>query len=217
MGEDVNTLKLIPISPVHEGIFRTVLFLSKMDSKREIVKEKLINEYNKNPKDLNAAFACAFHFLMPSDTVDLMERKEYVDMAMEIFDNILENEPGNWLARYNKVKLVSLFADNFRNDNEIIEDIESLISIQEKSEYKPYFILPYLLLAEIMFDNGNMEECNKYVQKATTMEKSYVGLLEDFLYHQLVGFTGKLYAAGEYGLADAVKGIANSIFLITHG
>ena len=207
-----KAISLHPITAEHEEIFRTVVFMSKMKNKRKVIKDELSSAFNNRKNDVNTALAYAVFCLLPCETEDVLVQKESIETAIEVFDHIIKLEPGNWLARYSKARLMSLFSDSFREEREIIDELDTLISMQENSKYEPYYILPYMLYAELLVNNGEMERAKAYIEKAASMETAPITLLKDFLYHQLLSFESKLRSFEEFETANRVRQIMRKLF-----
>lgn len=205
-------IKVKLIDKKDNEVFRTAVFMSKMQGKHNEIKNILREKYENNPSDLDTAFAYAVFSLLPYETDDVLEQKEAIETAIDVFDHILRMQPGNWLARYYKIHLLSMFSDSFRDDEEIIEELESLIYLQESCEHKPYFVLPHLQLAELYFGNGERVKAKELLTNAESMKKEPIKILSDFLYHQVIGFESKLRISGENHEADRVNRIGCTFF-----
>lgn len=207
-----KTSKMIPITAQDESMYRTLLFMTKLKPNNSEIKEKLHKEYVDHAEDLNVALSYVTYCFLASNTADMMEVKELTEEALDVLDEIIEVAPDSWLARYNRIKILLYYPSSFRNEDEIIEDIEYLIKLQNEAEYAPYFVLPYLLYAELLFDMDEITKSNEYIDKAYNMQLLPVGLLGDFLYAQVLGFVNKLEGEDEFEEADKLKEIAEKLF-----
>ena len=80
-----------------------------------------------------------------------------------------------------RIRILSMLPNSYRDEESIIEDINLLIETQNNSEYQPYFVIPYILLAGLYWSMGEDEEATLVIEDAQKLEKSKIIDIPDFL------------------------------------
>lgn len=137
----------LPINKDECEIFRTIALLSRLNNGNENLRETLKEEYENKPEDIQVKFAYALYNIMLTNPNDVLESKSNVENALEVFEEIIEERPSCWLAQMYRIRILSMLPNSYRDEESIIEDINLLIETQNNSEYQPYFVIPYILLA----------------------------------------------------------------------
>jgi tetratricopeptide (TPR) repeat protein len=85
-----------------------------------------------------------------------------------------------------------------RDEQELLDALQILISSQEQTVFEPYFVIPYLLVAQYYQSIGNREDAEKYFDKADTLPKKPIQVLGNFLMMPLRYFDSGLLASNDY-------------------
>jgi tetratricopeptide (TPR) repeat protein len=212
MISDNEVVKLKPISNADIEIFRTISFISRIRERYQEVKQKLSYACDKNPFDTSALLAYGIFNLSCLEADGVLMEKNNIENALIAFEQILFQEPGYWIVQIYKYSLLLKVPNSFRDDDEIAGDLESLIELQKHSEFQPYFIMPYILLAELFHTRGDKEKGIEYIRQAEELPKVEVRFLPDFLAVPLFEFENRLKKSGEIELAKKVNDIGRSYF-----
>jgi len=204
--------KLNSITKAQNDIYYTVVFMSKLKNDYEDMKLRLKDTYKKQPEDMNALLAYAIFLIMPHKGEDIIGKIDAINEAIDLFDDMVTNDPYSWLGRYYKTRVPSLFADMYRDDEDILMQLNELIELQSESMYEPYFILPYLQCAELYLCIGEIEKALKYIEEAKNMNQKEIVYLPDLLHRQIIGLESKLRVSGQNHIADEVLEIGKILF-----
>ena len=204
---------ITPISKRDNEMFRSAIFASNALKNLEKLKEKLKNAYLDNPGDITNALGFGIFSIVPSQVDDPVEQKESLEDAIDAFEKILEKDPNHWLSLYYKNKLKSLFSSYYGEEEEIIAGIKELIDRQNQSEHRPYFVLPYILMVDILLTGSSADKDGalEFLTKAENLPREAV---KD---HYLLGFLfmeldKKLRMSGEDDLAERVIRLGHEYF-----
>ncbi|GAE87566.1 hypothetical protein [Acetivibrio straminisolvens] len=201
-----------PITSKDAETVRTIVFMAKLTDKHGEIRSKLTKSYEKNSSDIEVAFAFGLFNLLAIEKDDMMVSKMNIENALEAFDSIILKEPGYWLVRMLKSRLLLMLPSSVRYEEEVIEELESMIEIQKNSQYQPYFIIPYILLAEFYHSGGHKEKAEKYIKEAEELKREPVKILQDFLVLPFVSLENKLVSSGEYEMANRILGLGRDLF-----
>lgn len=208
------SITLIPISAKDIEIFRGAVFARKAikAENRNKIKQKLADYYSQNPKSREAALSYAAFNILPGKSEDPFDQKEAIEGSIEAFKRVLEMEKGHWLSRYYIAKLQSLFDEYYDEDDYQLKDIDELIALQNQADHKPYFILPYILKAKLLYNLDRQEEAIKYIETVESFPKEPVKELPDFLGYIFIEFENKLRVIEENEMADRIKKLGHAYF-----
>lgn len=205
--------QLLPISKFDIETYRTMSFFSKMKHRRDTIRNKLIENIEKNPEEVNSVMALAILNFLPSDLEDVLAQKENIEISLVNFDKILLKQPNYWLVRVYKLWLLTSIPLSFTSEELIEEELNTLISLQEQTRKQySYFVVGYTLAARFFYNKGDMELCNEYLDKVSLLDKYPVDKLEDFLSKQLVEFEGSLMISKELEVMNKVYSIRSEFF-----
>lgn len=205
---------ITPISKRDVEIFRSAVFASKALNNPEKLKNRLKDYYCNNPQDPTTALSFGIFSILPSRTKDPLELKDGLEDAIDAFEKVLAHDPGHWLARFYKARLQALFCDYYGEEESIIEEINQLIDWQNQSEHRPYFVLPYMLMADVLLTSaiGSPEEALRYIAKAESLPRKPVEELSDLLGFIFIEMENKLKLSGEDDLAGRVGQMGREYF-----
>jgi tetratricopeptide (TPR) repeat protein len=206
--------KIIPISKKDIETFRSATFARKAikGEKLDKLKQKLTDYYSNNPNSIDAALSYAAFNILYGKTDDPFDQKEAIEEAIMAFQRILKLEERHWLARYYAAKLQSLFVEYYGDDEDQIKDIQELIELQNNVEHKPYFVLPYILMAKMLYNLDRKDEAIQYLEKAENFPVKPIQELTDFLGFLFIEFENKLRVIDENDVADRIKKLGQAYF-----
>jgi len=205
---------LTPISKQDIEICRSAIFASKVMKNQAKLRKNLKDRFRQDPANFNNAMSLGILSILPSDSDDPLDRKDALEDAVEAFEAVIEHNPRHWLSLFYKVRMQSMFADYYGEEEEVMEEIKELILIQNQSEYQPYFVLPYLLMVDMMLntDGGDREEALQYLELAEKLPSRQVKELPDLLGPIFISLENKLRASGEDQLADRIQDLGENYF-----
>lgn len=199
-----------------EEIVRTSALLSKLKHKDKSFVQKIKKEYLKDILNEEKALLFIFYnwFLAKHDESINQYNNESSFAVMNdilvVIDNLLDNNPNNWLIRILKNKMQSL---SYENEMIIIEDLKELINTQNKNEESmPYSILPLLMISENYYSLADKEKAIHYLNKIHLQEKDKIKVIPDFFKSFFHEYSNKLNISREYDMANKVRLIETSYF-----
>jgi tetratricopeptide (TPR) repeat protein len=202
-----------PISRYDVETFRTMALMAKMHNRRQAIREQLMKAVENNPADVDAALSLAVLNFLPSDTEDTLVQKDNIETALVSFDRILKAQPGYWMVHlYRSWLLVSILPLNFCDEEEIQAELDALLALQAQVEYRPYFILPYILSSEFCYNSGDKVRARDFLRQADALPKQAVTTLPDFLSLQFFAFAKKLRMSGDGEMAEMVENLGRAFF-----
>ncbi|EGD46999.1 hypothetical protein Cpap_1194 [Ruminiclostridium papyrosolvens DSM 2782] len=205
-----NPLKLIKSHD--EEIVRTVLLMVRMKNRTNEFRERLGKAYRATPDNIELAFVFGMFQMLSIEKEISLSAKIFVEEALEAFDNILLVEPGYWLVRILKAKLYSMLPGSLVDDESIINELQTLIELQKKSEYKSYFIVTYIMIADFLFSFAEKQKSWDYIIESSNLNRFPVDVLPDLLVSPLKNFENKLRISGETDMADKIKYMGQDLF-----
>ncbi|WP_438433524.1 hypothetical protein [Gorillibacterium sp. sgz500922] len=156
-------------------LIRTVSLFAKMNN--EAVRDSLLEAYEHNDSDIQTKLAYAFYNLTANTSNDVLESKMKVEAALVALEEILEEQPDHWLAGLYRIRILLMLPSHYRDLTAILQELEDMIETQRNGVYEPYFIAPYLLVAEVYLSQGDLESARAAVEQAKQLEpKALTGL-----------------------------------------
>lgn len=207
-----QNIKFTEITDKDAEIIRTISFMTRLKDRAKDFRNNLLKNYEEKPEDLMAAFAYGLFNLLSYNSDDLLDSKTNVESALNTFEEILEQKPEYWLVRMFKIRLMLMLPNNYRDEDEIIEELNWMIDIQKNTEYRSYFVIPYILLAEFYFSTGEKEKAKESISNADLLEKRPVNLISDFLVIPFKNFEKKLKMSNESEVASKVNQLGKVFF-----
>jgi hypothetical protein len=208
------SITIIPISRKDIEVFKSTVFTCNVvgKDKKDLLKEKLAAHYEKKPDSLEAALSYAAINIMPEEDDSPFEKKDSAEEAIETFNQIVEKHPGHWLSRYYSLKMQSLFAEYYGDEEELVKETVDLIKLQGTVAHKPYFVLPYILLVKLLCFIERQDEAAGYLEKAEDFPAEPVEELAGFLDYIFQEVEGKLRDIDENEMADRVMKLGQLYF-----
>lgn len=214
-------LQLRAITAKEAEIVRTIVLMSRMQERQKDIRDKLAKIYQAKAFDDEAALTFALFHSMNIETDNMLVGKDYVESSIRAFNGIIERDPQSWLVRMLKCRLLLTLPSSLRNEQEIFDQLELLIELQKDSEYQPYYIVPYILMAEFCYSGGQRQKAEEYIRQAEKLERQPVEILSDFLGLTPIIFENKLRRSGELAVAKNIAELGRAffpdIFLKYHG
>jgi tetratricopeptide (TPR) repeat protein len=207
--------KLIPISAKDVETFRLAAILkqSKGDKeKRDKMKQKLFLFYTDNPGSIEAALSYAAYNIILDKNDSHFDRQEATEDAVAAFQRVLELEENHWLARYYRLMLRYLLTEYYGGGDPLVEEIKRLIHMQNQVPHEPYFILPYVLIAKVLYDLERQQEALEYIAIAEKFPVEPVKELPGFLAYFFNEFETRMRVIEENSLAGRVKKLGQGYF-----
>lgn len=203
----------LPIKKEDCEVFRTVALLSRMKERMENIREVLRKQAEKaGSSDIRAKFAFSLFNIMANNATDVLESKTNVEDALETLEDILELEPSYWLAKIYKLRILLMLPSSFRDEEEIIVEINDMLRLQSKSEYQPYFIVTYILLIGLYWSMGNKKMAESAIMEAQKLKKERIRYLSDFLSIMFDELERKLKLSGELENSAVIAELKRDFF-----
>ena len=202
-----------PISRYDVETFRTMALMAKMHNRRHAIRDQLMKTVENDPANMDAALSLAILNFLPSDTEDTLVQKDNIETALVSFGRILDAQPGYWMVHlYKSWLLVSILPINFCDEEEISAELDALLALQAQAEFRPYFVLPYILYAEFYYNGGDKAKAWDFLRQADALPKQPVTTLPDFLSLQFFAFAKKLRMSGDNDMAEMVENLGRTFF-----
>lgn len=197
--------KFSPITHSECEIFQTVSFLSKLPGRREFFREELRKKSEQDESCLHDKLAYAVFNLVAGNEENVLECKTNVENAIATFEEIIELNPECWLAQIYRIRVLLMLPCNFRDEEEVAEDIDAIIEIQKKSTYQPYFVIPYLMISELYWSIGENEKADSYLKEAQKLKIEKIKVIPDYLILIFEDLERKLRKSAKKDFADCVE------------
>lgn len=197
--------KFSPITSSECEVFQTVSFLAKLSGRREFFREELRKKSEQNDASLQDKLAYAVFNLVAGNEDNVLECKTNVENAIATFEEIIEISPECWIAQIFRIRILLMLPCNFRDEEEVAEDIDSIIEIQKKSEYQPYFVIPYLMSSELYWSIGENDKAGFYLQEAQKLKAEKITVIPDYLILIFDDLERKLRKSAKNDFADCIE------------
>lgn len=204
--------KYDPVSASDCETFQTVSFLSKISDRKDFFREELRKKSKQDNADVQEKLAYALFNLVAGSENNVLESKINVENAIATFDEIVEANPECWLAQIYQIRVLLMLPCNFRDEEELVEDIEKVLEIQKESVYQPYFVIPYLLISGLYWSIGEDEKAEMYINQALKLEARKITVIPDYLIIIFDELEAKLRKSAQNDFADIVVGMKRSYF-----
>ncbi|MDW2799932.1 hypothetical protein RZO55_20375 [Clostridium boliviensis] len=162
-------LKFKTVTAKDIDIIRTTALCAKIN--KEKAADILKDAYEKNDNDTYIKLSYALFNLCANTSNDALESKMKVEAALFAFEEILEDKPDYWLAWLYKIRILMMLPNNNKDESVIIDELRDMIQIQENSDYMPYFIAPYFLLAELYMNASEIPKALDIIEQAEKLQK----------------------------------------------
>ena len=197
--------KYVPISKKDCETFKTVAFMSRIADKTEMFRETLRQMSEKENADIQSKLAYALFNMVAGNANSVLESKTNVENAIATFDEILEACPDMWIAKIFKIRIMLMLPCNFRDEEEIADEIQDVIQSQLTSDYQPYFVVTYLLMSELYWSLGEEDTAVNYLNQALEFKPGIITEIPDYLIIIFEELETKLNMSGHTQHADTVK------------
>jgi hypothetical protein len=157
-----------------ERLFHTVTVAARLGRSGRIIKT-LMADYDEYWDDPEAGFryALALIAMIQAGGSEQDKRTRYTQ-SMEALDDVIDSEPGHWLARYcrarHRVVIRTGYGryQEYLNDerDQAVEDTEELLRGQEQVDWQPYFVAGYMLAAQFHAGQGDPQRAAALISKA---------------------------------------------------
>ncbi len=204
--------EFLPISQSDCEAFRTVALLSRMTERIETLRETLRKETEKTGAVNSSKLMFGLFNLVANNASDVLESKTNVEDALDMFEQIIEEQPNYWLAKMYKIRIQLMLPSSFRDEDEVIEEIMDMIEQQKKGEFRPYYVIPYLLISGLYWSFGESEKAREFISEAKKLEASPITVISDFLILIFDDLETKLRSSGEHESANDVLELKNKYF-----
>jgi hypothetical protein len=162
------------INDADERLFQTVTVAARIGRAGRLM-PALMADYDEQWDEPEAGFryALALIALIQADGSEREKRARYTQ-SMEALDDVIEGDPGHWLARYCRVRHRVLIRtgygryQEYLNDEreEAAEDIGELLGAQEQVPWQPYFAAAYMLAAQFHAGQGEPAQAADLINAA---------------------------------------------------
>jgi hypothetical protein len=162
------------VNDADERLFQTVTVAARIGRATRLV-QTLMADYDERWDEPEAGFryALALVALIQADGSDREKRVHY-SQSMEALDDVIEGDPGHWLARYCRLRHRVLIRtgygryQEYLNDerSEAAEDIDELLRAQEQVPWQPYFAAAFLLGAQFHAGQGEPARAAELISAA---------------------------------------------------
>lgn len=196
---------------MREECFRTAIFMNKFEKGREKRKEILSGEYEKDTGNVETAYTYAAFCFLYGEKGDALAQKDAIVEAQRVFAIISQNDRNEWLARYFVIRLNMLVSDDFRNDEDILNEIIFLENDEQKTDDNAYTQMVKLMKAECLFNMKKNDECRDILNHVLAYPKK-IHRLKDFFFNQVSSFYRKMIICQENEFAETIKKIQNELF-----
>jgi hypothetical protein len=162
------------INDVDERLFQTVTAAARM-GRTERLLPTLMAEYDEQWDEPEAGFryALALVALIQAEGSEREKRARYTQ-SMEALDDVIEGDPGHWLARYCRARNRVLIRTGYgrypeylgEERDEAAADIGELLRVQQQVSWRPYFAAASVLAAQLHAALGEPEHAAELVDAA---------------------------------------------------
>jgi hypothetical protein len=146
-----------------EELVKTINLMCHFPDRADKMIISLEQNYSRNPEKAEAAFAYGFlNFLLNSKSKDTVSGMQNFENIFNSFNSALKLEPDYWLVLMFKIILLLSLPEIMRDDKELVDSIESMISQQNNADrQEPYFIIPYIIYADYKYSCSDREGANE--------------------------------------------------------
>jgi tetratricopeptide (TPR) repeat protein len=154
-----------------ERLFHTVTVAARLGRSGKLT-QRLLADYDEYWDDPEAAFryALALVAMIQASGSDQEKRANYTQ-SMEALDDVVEIDPGHWLARYCRARhrvLIRTGYGRYLADErgKALDDLQELLQRQEQVPWQPYFTVAYLLAAQFHAGQGDQAQATRLISEA---------------------------------------------------
>jgi hypothetical protein len=150
------------IDDADERLFHTVTVAARIGRAGRLV-ETLMADYDEHWDDPEAAFRYALALVAVIQAAgDDRDKRIGYSRSLEALDDVLEGDPGHWLARYCRLRHRVLIRTGYGRYQEyladdrgaVAADIDELLRAQAAVPWQPYFTAAYLVAAQFHAGQG---------------------------------------------------------------
>jgi hypothetical protein len=162
------------INDADERLFHTVTVAARM-GRTERVLPTLMAGYDEQWDEPEAGFryALALVALIQAEGDEREKRARYT-RSMEALDDVIEGDPGHWLARYCRIRNRVLIRTGYGRYQEYLhdergqaaEDVDDLLRAQQQVPWQPYFAAAYVLAAQFHAGQGEPARAAELISAA---------------------------------------------------
>jgi len=158
-----------------EQLFHTVTLAARLGRSGKLI-STLMTAYDDQWDDPEAGFryALALVAMIQAGGTDQEKRAGYTQ-SMEALDDVLDGDPGHWLARYCRIRHRVLIRTGYGRYQEYLydergkaaEDIGELLRGQEHEPWQPYFTAATILAAQFHAGQGDQARAADLIRDAS--------------------------------------------------
>jgi hypothetical protein len=162
------------INDADERLFQTVTVAARI-GRAERLLPTLLADYDDRWDEPEAGFryALALIALIQATGSDREKRARY-SQSMEALDDVIEGDPGHWLARYCRIRNRVLIRTGYGRYQEYLhdergqaaEDVDDLLRAQQQVPWQPYFAAAYVLAAQFHAGQGEPARAAELISAA---------------------------------------------------
>lgn len=197
-------------------IVKTVNMICNTPVNQEKLCKNLRQQYLKHQDDYRMAFTYGFlNFLLATKTKNTTIGSERIEIIFKAYNLALELNSEYWLVQMFKAVLLLELPEVMRNDDELEQLLIQMIQQQKNCEQKAYFIIPYIIYADLGYVTKGRDFSFELILEAErnvslkNLEDSY---LKPYFCMPIRNFFKRLVRSNEVIFAEKLKGIGNVLF-----